>query len=119
MDTLSIANRLVELCRNTEYRKAQDELYAGDAVSVEPEGSPWWNAEGIEALNEKVAKWHEMVKEVHRSGVSDPVVAGPFFSVSMVFDLTFQDGNRNLAEEIALYEVRDGKIVREQFFYTF
>jgi hypothetical protein len=35
MNTEEVATRLVELCRNGEWRKALDELYAKDIVSVE------------------------------------------------------------------------------------
>jgi hypothetical protein len=40
MNTESIANRLVELCRAGKFEQAQKELYASDAVSIEPEGLP-------------------------------------------------------------------------------
>ena len=117
MDVPSIANRLVELCRTADFATAQDELYASDAVSIEPENSPWETASGIEALNAKVAHWNQMVKEVHKVETSDPVIAGPFFSLRMAFDLTYQDGTRNQGEEICVFEVLDGKIVKEHFFY--
>ena len=40
MSTEAIAKRLVELCREGKYEQAQRELFAKDAVSVEPEGLP-------------------------------------------------------------------------------
>ena len=49
--------------------------------------------------------------------VSDPVVAGDFFSCSMMVDLTTKEQGRNKMEEICVYEVQDGKIVKEQFFH--
>jgi ketosteroid isomerase-like protein len=50
--------------------------------------------------------------------VSEAVVAGQFFSLVMVLDITPKAGGPSFTmEEICLYEVRDGKIVREQFFY--
>jgi hypothetical protein len=36
MSTEEVAMRLVELCKGTEWKKAVDELYANDIVSVEP-----------------------------------------------------------------------------------
>jgi ketosteroid isomerase-like protein len=115
MDTQRIANRLIELCRKAEYANAQNELYAENAVSIEPEGSP---AEGLAALNAKAEKWNAMVEEIHSTDVSDPLVAGNFFSVKMVLDISLKGGVRNRGEQIAIYEVKDGKIVREQFFYS-
>jgi hypothetical protein len=41
MTTTEIAERLVALCRENKYEQAQTELYSDDAVSIEPEGSPW------------------------------------------------------------------------------
>jgi hypothetical protein len=35
----------------------------------------------------------------------------------MGMDETFKGMGRNKMDEIAVYEVRDGKIVKEQFFY--
>lgn len=118
MTPTKIAHRLVELCRQGAYETAQTELYGADAVSIEPEGSPTPNIQGRDAI---VAKGKAFIKsvEIHGGSVSEPVVAGSFFSLSMTLDITPRAGGaRFLMEEICLYEVRDGKIVREQFFYS-
>lgn len=39
MDTLTIANRLIELCSKNEFLQAQDELYADDIIRVETDGT--------------------------------------------------------------------------------
>lgn len=119
METQGIARRLVELCRKADFAAAQNELFAEDAASIEPDGSPWETVHGIDALNAKIEKWNQMVEEVHKVEVSDPVIAGNFFTVKMAFDITVQGGERNYAEEIVVYEVKDGKVVLEQFFYSF
>ena len=54
---------------------------------------------------------------MHGGSVSDPVVADGWFSVSMGIDATYKDRGRQAMREICVYQVRDGKIVREQFFY--
>ena len=117
MSTKDIATKLINYCRKADFETAQSELYADNAISIEPDNSPWPSVEGIANLNAKVRQWDEMVKEIHESSVSDPIIAEPFFSVRMVFDLTMQDGTRNRGEQIAVYEVADDKIVREHFFY--
>lgn len=117
MTTEQLAARLIELCRDGKFKEAQDELYAVDAASVEPEGSHWPSVKGIEHLNAKVAQWNDMVEEVHGLGVSDPTIAGPFFSVRMTFDLTLKGGISQKGDQIAVYKVKDGKIVLEHFFY--
>ncbi|KRA17349.1 nuclear transport factor 2 family protein [Lysobacter sp. Root604] len=120
MNTEQIAQRLVELCRKGEYDQAQVELYAEDAVSIEPEGLPpeaLGNAHGMEAIREKGRKFNESIETMHGSSCSDPVVAGNWFSVSMRLDVTMKGMGRIDMSEICVYRVRDGKIVHEQFFY--
>ena len=48
----------------------------------------------------------------------EPIVADDFFSCYMKMDATFKEGGRQSMEEICLYQVKDGKIVQEEFFYT-
>jgi len=38
MTTVDIANRLVELCRKGDFETALKQLFADDAVSIEPHG---------------------------------------------------------------------------------
>jgi ketosteroid isomerase-like protein len=120
VNTLTIAKRLVELCREGKYEEAQNELYADDAVSIEMEGLPagaLGNAKGLPAIREKGRRWQESVEAVHGGEVSDPLIAGSWFSVSMRVDVTYKGVGRVDMREIGLYRVRDGKIVHEQFFY--
>ncbi len=118
MNTNEIARRLVELCRQGAYAQAQDELFADDARSVEPDFAPEPIATGRAALAAKGKMFEEMF-EVHGGTVSDPVVADAFFSCAMSADVTDRkSGVRFTMEEICVYEVRDGRIVREQFFYA-
>src|SRR5574337_75021 len=120
MNTEAVAKRLVELCRKGEHEQAQRELYAPDAVSIEMPGAPagaLGDTQGLEAIYEKGRQFAAMVEAVHASSVSEPVVAGNWFSVSMAMDVTFRGRGRVQMTEICVYQVRDGKVVREQFFY--
>ena len=121
MNTEQVAQRLVELCRRGEYDQAQAELYAEDAVSIEPEGLPpeaLGNAHGMDAIREKGRKFAESIEAMHGTSCSDPVIAGDWFSVSMGMDVTMKGMGRIDMNEICVYKVRDGKIVHEQFFYN-
>lgn len=118
MDTKDIANRLVELCRQGQFETAITELYGNDIVSVEPEGAPVKEVSGIAAVIEKGQNFNAMVEEFHGMEVSDPVIADSFFSCSMKMDVTFKGASRSTMEEVCLYQVKDGKIVREEFFFT-
>lgn len=119
MDIQQVAQRLVELCRTGQYDKAQEELYADGAVSIEGDGQ---NAEsvtrGMAAIREKGKQWADNLVEVHGGSVSEPVIADGWFSVAMGLDATYKDMGRVAMKEIAVYQVRDGKIVHEQFFYN-
>ena len=119
MNTEAIARRLVQLCREGKFNEAQDELYAQDASSIEPEGmaGPLGSVQGMAAIREKGRRFEESYTQMHGVTCSDPLVADPFFSVVMGFEATFKQGGRRSMEELCVYEVSNGKIVREQFFY--
>lgn len=118
MDTKYIANRLVELCRQGEWIKAQKELYAQDAVSIEPHATPGFDREtkGLDGLAEKGRKWAEMVQEMHALEVSDPIIAGNCFACTIHMDITIKGQGRMPMTELCVYQVKDGKIISEQFF---
>ncbi len=120
MTTQQVADRLVELCRAGKYEQAQEELYAEDAVSIEMEGMSGGglgNAKGMDAIREKGRKWAENIVEMHGGSVGDPIIAGNWFSLVMGIDATYKDMGRMDMQEICVYQVRNGKIVHEQFFY--
>jgi ketosteroid isomerase-like protein len=118
MTTSLIAARLVELYRRGEYTAAQAELYADDAVSVEPQGTPQPFAQGKPALAAKTRMFAEMFET--RSGfISHPIIADPFFACTMSLDVTDRKtGAQFTVAEVAVFETRGDKIVREQFFYS-
>jgi ketosteroid isomerase-like protein len=117
MTTAEIANRLVELCKKGEFENALNELFAEDAVSLEPYETPAFAKEtkGLDAIREKGKKWQEMVQEYHGGTVSDPLLADSSFAVTMSMDITMKDGKRMNMKELCIYHVKDGKIVSEQF----
>jgi hypothetical protein len=57
------------------------------------------------------------VEEMHGGYCGKPIVAGNHFSVAMGMDATMKGMGRVKMDEIAVYEVKDGKIVKEQFFF--
>jgi ketosteroid isomerase-like protein len=117
MTTVDVANRLVELCRQGQFETAQKELFADDAVSIEPHGTSDFEKEtkGLEAILEKGKKWGEMVEEAHGMDVSEPLLADSSFAVTMMMDVTMKGGQRMKMTELCIYHVKDGKIVSEQF----
>jgi hypothetical protein len=118
MTTVEIANRLVELCQKGDFEGAQKELFADDAVSIEPHGTTDFEKEtkGLDAIIEKGKKWSEMVEEYHGMKVSDPLVAENSFGITMSMGVTMKGHGRTDMTELCIYHVKDGKIVSEQFF---
>jgi len=117
MNTQEIANRLVELCRQGQFETAQKELYADDALSVEPYSTPEFKKEvrGLPAIFEKGEKWKSMVEENHSVTVSDPLVVGNAIAFTLDMDVTMKGNNRMSMTELCVYKVKDGKIISEEF----
>ncbi|PCE66402.1 nuclear transport factor 2 family protein [Sediminicola luteus] len=118
MNTQEVANKLVGYCRNMQFENAMNELYSHDIVSIEPKGSPAEEVRGIEAVRQKGEQFEQMVEAMHGVEVSEPLVADNFFSCTMKMDVTFKGAPRSTMEEVCIYQVADGKIVSEQFFFT-
>ncbi len=118
VETKEVAKKLIRYCRDKKHRKAVEELYADQCVSREMPGMPDEFTEGKLAIIAKNNSWFETVKEFHECEVSDPIVAGSFFSCMMAVDVTFFGRQRMQMQEICVFEVKDGKIVSEQFFFT-
>ena len=118
--TTAVADELVALCRAGRNLDAIAKLYSPKIVSNEPVGSETMPAEmtGIEAVRQKNEWWFDNY-EVNSAEVNGPFVGGDQFAVQYLFDTTFKStGQRSAMAEMALYTVKDGKIVREQFFYN-
>jgi len=117
--TAEVANRLVDLCRMEEYETATRELYADDCVSNEPTDEMGPKVvSGIGGILGKLNRFKEALEERRSNIVSNPVIAGNFFSVSFDMDVTMKGMGRQRMTEIAVYEVKDGKIASEHFFYN-
>jgi hypothetical protein len=118
MSTQSVATRLAELCRTGQFETAQKELFAEDAVSIEPEASPQFAKEtkGLRGIIEKGHKFQSMVEKMHDCTVSEPMVSGNAIAFTLTLDATMKGRGRVKMAEICVYEVKDGKVVSEQFF---
>jgi len=118
MTTQEVANKLVAYMRQGKIAEAQAELYGDDIICIEPEGpmAPHFT-KGKKAVAEKGKQFASMIEERHGGSCSDPVVGGHHFSIAMSIDATMKGMGRQLLDEVCVYEVKDGKIVNEQFFY--
>jgi hypothetical protein len=121
MTTQEIASRYRELMNNGKFIEVQDTLYHEDVVCQEPEKAASMGmtiiTRGLEAIKAKGAARRAMIETRHSYVCSEPLVAGEFFSVVLKQDVTFKGKPRTTIEEIGVFQVGDGKVVKEQFFY--
>ena len=118
MTTQEVANRMNELFKENKWDQVQDELFDEDCESIEPpKAQGLKSVKGIAAIKQKAKDFNNMVEEMHGGWCSEPIVAGNYISFAMAMDATMQGMGRVKMEEICVYEVRAGKIVKEQFFF--
>lgn len=119
MTVKEVADKLVKLCSEGKFEEAMTSLYSPEILSVEAGAPPGQSREskGIEAVKAK-GDWWVNNHEVHSSTVEGPLVADSHFACTFKMDVTFKpEKKRFQMEEIAIYKVENGKIVREEFFY--
>jgi len=121
-NALDIGKKLVELCRQGKGLEAVETLYGPNIVSIEAHESPSFPAriEGIVAVKEKNERWYGN-NVVHKADIRGPWPQGDRFIVSSTYEFTSKSGpmagKRTTFEEAAIYTVKNGKIVQEEFFY--
>lgn len=118
MTTQEVADKLVSICRSGDWGKAQKELYADNAVSIEAEATPAFEkvTKGLPAIIEKGKKFEGMVQTMHSIAMSAPIVAANSFACILDMDATMKEGGRMNMKELCVYQVKDGKIIEEQFY---
>jgi len=118
MTTHEIATRFNELAQQEKWFEIQDEFFADNVRSIDPPNSPYFKyAEGKDSVRKKGEDFVKRIETVHRVYTSEPLVSGNHFAVGREKDITVQGFGRIQINQIMLYEVRDGKIILEQFFY--
>jgi hypothetical protein len=121
MTTTEVANRYYELAKQNNWPQILDELCSPDLVNKEPEHVTARGLQpittGLAAIKAKGIANRQKIEAVHSQYCSAPLVAGNFFTVMLGRDVTFKEMPRMNKEEIAVFEVVEGKIIMEQFFY--
>jgi len=118
MTTKEVAARFNELAQQEKWFEIQDEFFAENVRSVDPPNSPYMGyAEGRTPVRKKGEDFVGRIQAVHGVSTTAPIVAGNHFTVGRKMDITVQPHGRIQIDEIMLYEVKDGKIILEQFFY--
>ncbi|MGC4103818.1 MAG: hypothetical protein QM738_20960 [Ferruginibacter sp.] len=74
-------------------------------------------AEGKASVRKKGADFVQKIEAFHSGSTTAPVVSGTYFAVGRKMDVTVQGFGRIQLNEVMLYQVKDGRIISEQFFY--
>lgn len=109
-----IAYTLAQLCREWKFPEAQATLFHEDAVNIEPDGRI---TTGLPAIMAKEQLFLDNILERHLLEISEPIVADDYFALQLLMDVTIVNIGRRTRNELCVYHVKDGKIIREQFFY--
>lgn len=123
MSTDELGAKLVSLCQEGKNLEALDTLYSKDAESIEAMSMPEMPAriKGLDAIRKK-NEWWFANNEYHGGSVKGPFPNGDRFAVIYNMDVTPKNGpmagQRMQMEEVGMYTVQGGKIVREEFFYS-
>lgn len=118
LTTQQVADRFYELALQEKWFEIQEELFADNVQSVEPRNSPYMqNASGKANVYQKGQGFVQRIQAVHQVSTSPLIVAANHFTVGRTMDITVEGHGRIHINQIMLYEVRDGKIILEQFFY--
>ncbi|MDX1960243.1 MAG: SnoaL-like domain-containing protein [Leptospiraceae bacterium] len=114
MNTKEIASKLVQLCKEKKFSVARKQLFSNNAVGIEADGSI---CKGLKTMDKKEKGWHSSMEKFHSVKVSKPLVNGNFFSVAFTWDVTYKGKERTQWSEIGIFEIKNGKIIMERFFY--
>ena len=123
-DTMIVANRLVELCREMKHLEAIDELYHPDVVSVEAMSGPGEEQETRGPANVRAkTEWWLGAHELHSDTIEGPFPHGDSrFALVISCEMSAKEGphagQRTKMHEVGVYTLRDNKVVREEYFYA-
>jgi len=116
-DIRTIADDFTALCKAGEFDAAGEKYWSADVVSLEAQPGDMARIEGVDSVRAK-GEWWYANHEVHSSEVEGPFLNGDQFALIFRMDLTPKaTGERGKMDEVAIYTVKDGKIVEERFYY--
>jgi len=120
MTAMEIGKELAALCRQGKNQEAIDRFYSPTVESTEPCAMPGMDRiqKGIQAIKGKNQWWVDN-HQIHGGTVEGPYPHGDRFILYFKYDVTpKQTGQRMTIDETGLYTVENGKIAKEEFFYS-
>lgn len=116
--TAEVATGLTALWLAGEFLAAGERYWDSDVVSIEPRGLPdGTNAvcRGIEAVRAKNRRWFA-THGIEDLSLDGPFVTGDYFALFADMQIA-HGGRRTPHSEMAVFAVRDGKIIEERYFH--
>ncbi|MEM1178781.1 MAG: nuclear transport factor 2 family protein [Acidobacteriota bacterium] len=114
-DIATLETELNQQILSGDIMGAFERYYADDVVMVEPGVEPH---EGKAINREREQQFVASVAEFHGAEVKAAAVVGDVSFSEWTMDITFQDGNRALLEQVAVRRWKDGLVVHERFYYN-
>lgn len=111
-----IGTDLVARFNRGELREIETKWHSPDLVSVEGVGvaMAWSGRKAVEQKNEEWMATHRL----HGASAEGPFLGASGFAVKFAMDVEDTSTNqRVMMEEVGVYTVQNGKIVREEFMY--
>ncbi|AWX44231.1 hypothetical protein HME9304_01231 [Flagellimonas maritima] len=118
MTTQLIAEKLTSLLREGKFEEIYDTLFDQEKVKhVEPQSPHFPDVTGVNALKEKDSVMAGNIAEVHSMEIGDAITSKDFIALPYKMSFKMKDGNKAELDELIVYQVENGKIILEQFFY--
>jgi len=109
----ALARRIVRAA-SAESMSSIQELYSVDCESMEANGEV---AHGHEGLEKKLQRWQQMQKGV-RWEARNVLLGKGVICIEWDAEVTLNDGRTVKLPEVAVHEIKGGKIARERFYYN-
>ena len=118
MTHLELAQKLCAMIGEGKLHEAVDELYADDVEIIEANGDTF---KGAETQKGRINEWQAGLDGFHGGGVY-AITSNEEDGITMVesyVDVTFKGAPGQMRfEEVAVQTWKDGRIVRERFYYN-
>ena len=111
-----VGRELVAMFNKGQFKEIEQKFWSPAVVSCEGEGVALeWV--GRKAVARKNSDWVAS-NRIHGASAEGPYVGASGFAVKFKMDVEcLTDGKRNVMEEVGVYTIRNGKIVREEFMF--
>ncbi len=112
-----VGSDLVAMFNRGEFGKIEDKYWSPAIESIEGVGmNMGWR--GRKAVEEKNRGWMS-THRIHGASAEGPFMGSTGFAVRFKMDVEdTATGQRQMMDEVGVYSVRNGKIIREEFMYA-